>query len=457
MLALRLGLERGDGATVAAACAVLGGLSLFEADFARMGALIGQSVGMLSHLRPEPDFVEVARTADTLTAVSALILQHPAATRALVGLRRLPSAPPDTPVRATAVVLMTLAESGDARLSALRLLCDSDEPLLAAMANTVAGFVWQSVNDPDSALKAARRTLAAFDGQDEQFPWFRVVTHSLIGELCLELGRGDEAHEHFAATLTVLDRLPELNAFQTGFSAARVRFAIVLANLQRGAVDEAEQWLETALREDDDKGANLPMFSVAARAEILLARDDVEAGLSLWRQAADTLRDPNSSANRARVEAPFQQQWTLEVEAMTVIAHAQHGRLALVGQLAGSLPRVASRLILDVVNGSPMSYSDFPLCGTQLLALAVLDLDRGQRTGDERAGRSGVRLIALAERFRFNCGFEPTMSPARLRRLAEQANRPAYTEAVSAYAGLDADALRAAASAAVHDRDQFTE
>jgi tetratricopeptide (TPR) repeat protein len=414
---------------------------------------------MLSHLRPAPDFVEVARTADTLTAVSALILQHPAATRALVGLRRLPSAPPDTPVRATAVVLTTLAESGDARLSALHLLCDSDEPLLAAMANTVAGFVWQSVNDPDSALKAARRTLAAFDGHDQQFPWFRVVTHSRIGELCLELGRGDEAHEHFAATLSVLDQLPELNAFQTGFSAARVRYAMVLANLQRGAVDEAEQWLETALRENGDEGASLPMFSVAARAEILLARDEIEAGLNLWRQAADTLRDPDGPVNRPRVEAPFQEQWTLEVEAMTVIAHAQHGRLALVGQLAGSLPRVASRLILDVVNGpaTSLSYSDFPLCGTQLLALAVLDLDRSERTGDERAGRSGVRLIALAERFRFNCGFEPTMSPARLRRLAEHANRPAYTEAASAYAGLDADALRAAASAAVHDRDQFTE
>src|SRR5206468_3059186 len=157
----------------------------------------------------------------------ALVLQHPAATRVLVGLRRLPPAPPDTPARATAVVLGTVVGAREARMSALHLLCDSDEPMLAAMANTVAGFVWQSVNDPDSALKAARRTLAAFDGHEQQFPWFQIMTHSRLGELCLELGRGDEAHEHFAATLSIFDELPGLNAFQSGFSPARLRFAMV--------------------------------------------------------------------------------------------------------------------------------------------------------------------------------------------------------------------------------------
>lgn len=459
LLALRLGVERADGASVAAVCAVLGGLWMFESDFVRMTALIGQSAAILSHHRPEPPVVEVGRTAAVLTAVSALILQHPATARALVTVRRLPPAPPDTPVRATAHVLATLAKARNDQLTTLQLLCDSDEPLLAAMANTVAGFVWQSVNDPDSALKAAKRALAAFDGHDRQLPWFEVATHSRIGELCLELDRGDEAHEHFAATLSILDELPGLNAFETGSSAARVRSAMVLANLQRGAVDEAEHWLDLSLRENGNghernaDSAVLPMFGVAARAEILLARGDIDAGLRLWRQASDALRDPQ---NPARGSEPFQQSWMLEIEAMTVIAHAQHGRLALVGQLAGRLPRTASKLIADTVNGSPMSYSDFPLCGALLLALAMLELDRGRRTGDARATASGARMVALAERFRFTCGFQPTMSVARVRSLAEQADKPAYTEAVSEYAGFDVDDLRAAASAAIHARDQST-
>ena len=455
VLALRIGLERADGASVAAACAVLGALRMFEADFARMAALVRQSAALLSHYRPEPDAVEVARSAAVLSAVSALILGDPAAARALVGLRRLAPAPPDTPARAAAVVLTTLADAREDQLSALHLLCDSDEPLLAAMANIVAGFVWQSVNDPDSALKAARRTLAAFDGQDErQYPWFRVVTHSRIGELCLDLGRGDEAHEHFAATLSFVDGLPGLNVFENGFGAARVRCAMVLANLQRGAVDEAEHWLELVLREDGEESTGLPKIGAAARAEILLARGEIEAGLRLWRQAAEA---PPDLRDRAHFGEPFQQTWTLQVEAMAVVAHAQHGRLALVGRLAGHLPRAASRLITETVNSSPMSYADSPVFGTLLVGLAVLDLDRGRRTGDARATRSGVRMIALAERFRVNCGFQPTMSAAAIRHLAEDADKPAYADAMSAYAGLGADALRAAASAAVLARDQFTE
>jgi hypothetical protein len=104
-----------------------------------------------------------------------------------------------------------------------------------------------------------------------------------------------------------------------------------------------------------------------------------------------------------------------------------------------------------------MSYADSPVLGTLLVGLAVLDLDRGRRTGDGRATRSGTGMIALAERFRFNCGFQPTMSAARLRRLAEDADKQAYAEAVSQYAGLGADALRAAASAAVLARGRFIE
>ena len=454
LLALRLGLDRADGTSVAAACAVLGALWMFEADFARMAALTGQAAAALAHLRAEPRYVEVARTAAVLACVSALILRHPAAARALVALRRLPAAPPDTPARATAVVLTALVESGAEQLATLQLLCKSTDPLLAAMANTVASFVWQGVNDLDSALKAARHTLAAFDGQDRQLPWFRIVTHSRIGDLCLELGRGDEAHEHFAATLAGLDELPGFNAFERGSSASRVRCAMVLANLQRGAVDEAELWLDRVLREDGEDAAGLPMFDAVARAEILLARDEVDGGLRLWREAAEALRDPGS---RAGLDHSFHvQTWTLEVEAITVIAHAQHDRLALIGRLAGLLPRTATRLIADH-RQAPKSYEDSALFGTLLLAVALLDLDRGRRTADPRATRSGVRMIALAERFRFKSGFQPTMSAAPPARLAEEADKPAYTAAISAYAGLDPDELRATAAASILAREQFTE
>ena len=83
----------------------------------------------------------------------------------------------------------------------------------------------------------------------------------------------------------------------------------------------------------------------------------------------------------------------------------------------------------------------------------MVDLDRGARTGDERATRSGARLIALAERFRFPRNFQPTMSSARARQAAIHADRSAYDEAVSSYAGLGREELRAVALAALRGRE----
>lgn len=84
----------------------------------------------------------------------------------------------------------------------------------------------------------------------------------------------------------------------------------------------------------------------------------------------------------------------------------------------------------------------------------MADLDRGERTGDERATRSGAAMIALAERFRFLRSFQPTMSADSARRAAGQASRPAYDDAVSLYADLGREELRAAALAALRAREQ---
>lgn len=103
--ALRLGLARGDGATVAATSAVLGGVWLVESAYARMAVLNDETAWLLSHYRPEPDAVEITRTALTVCTAYGLVTGGPRASRALVALRRLPTAPPDTLIRATALAL----------------------------------------------------------------------------------------------------------------------------------------------------------------------------------------------------------------------------------------------------------------------------------------------------------------------------------------------------------------
>jgi predicted ATPase/DNA-binding SARP family transcriptional activator len=449
--ALRYGLDRADAGTVAAAAAVLGGLWIAESSFARLSALAADTARILPPFRPEAALVEATRTSLVLGAVSGFLLRGPSPARFLVGLRRLPSAPPDTFSRAAQGVVNALRGSPEADLAALRALGESDEPLLAGMANSVASYAWEQAGDLDGALAAARRSLAAFERHGSA--WLRAAAHARIGELCLqvdEAASGDDALRHLSAALSVLE------AFGAWSSANRVREAIVGANLQRGAYDEAERELKLTTPHSPDELWDMPMFDTVMRAEIALGRGDVDTGLHLWRTAAATLQDsqrPGPGGDLARLDP-----WALQVQAIAVVAHAQHGRLGLLADVTEALPATLLTLTADPgpPPGTPAASFGFAVCASLLLALAMTDIDRGQHAGDSRAASSGARMVALAERFGLQYGFWPTMSAGRIRRAAQDAGGRAYADAVSAYAGLDPEALRAAARAALAARAQVS-
>jgi predicted ATPase/DNA-binding SARP family transcriptional activator len=437
--ALRYGLARADGGAVAAAAAVLGSLWTVDSNYGRVMALGSETDRLLSHFRPGPELVEVTRTTLAMWSSYIFLLQGPRPARSLVALRRLPPAPPDSLVRAVAIVIGRAAEDR----SALYELCDSDEPLVAGVASGVVSYYWESEGDLERALQAARRTLEAFEHQ--KFPYLQAVGHSRISELCLEVERGDEARRHLTAVLPVLERLGARS------DVVGTRAWLVLANLQLGAVDEAEHWLEQTESPVDEPVGTLT-YGFGIRAEILLARGEVEAGLRLWRRAVDLVVNAEGPIFGFDDE-PGQETWILEATAVTVVAHAHHGRLDLVEELTGELPDRLSAMLTNPAENPPPYLMELPVSGALLLALAMVDLDRGARTGDERATRSGARMIALAERFRFPRNFQPTMSSARARQAATDADRPAYDEAVSSYAGLGHEDLRAAALDALRARE----
>ncbi|MEV4619956.1 BTAD domain-containing putative transcriptional regulator [Asanoa sp. NPDC049573] len=395
--ALRYGLDRADGATVAATAAMLGSLWITESSFTRLAGLAEDTAWVLSHFRPGPDLVEATRTAAVLGAMVGFVVPELSPGRALVTLRRLPPATPDTLVRAAHIALCA------PDVAALEELATRDQPLLAGIANYVLSYLWENTaNDLDRALLAARRMLDCFG--DDGPPVLRAVAHGRVGELALQVDPGDVALRHLDAALAITTEL--------GWStAARGRWALVLANLQRGAYDEAERTLD----EDTPVGAEeLAGFELCARAEIRLGRGDVDGGLRLWREAADRVRTTTGAGL-----------WPFEVEAVAVVTHARFGRLDLVGDLVRTLPGILARTLPTA------RPAEFPICGSLLLALAVT--------------RGDVRMIALAERFGLLRGFQPTMSPERIKGIARSIDGPAYADAVSAYAGLDHAGLRAAA------------
>lgn len=425
MLALRLGLARNDGAPVAAASAVLGALWIVESNVTRINALIEETAWALSHFHPGPELVEVTRSALAVSRSFALIAYGPRASRTLVALRRLPSV---STVETMAHAIATVLAAAPPDVQALLALCDSEQPLIAGVANSAISYVWEGQGDIARARKATERTLEMAEAGG--LPWPIALAHARLAELCLQLDEPLVAREHVAVALTFYEQM------DIPSEAVGLRAWMVLTNLQAGAIDEAERWLERAAPDADDHVITRA-YSFAVRAEILFARGEIEAGLLLWRRAVEDL-------GRAEHELGLETS-IFETQAVTVTAHARHGRLDLVAELVGSMTETLESMLANPMEKPPPYLMELPITGAMLLALGMVDLDRG-------AVGTGVRLIALAERFGFLRNFQPTMSPTLARQAAWDADRPAYSDAVSEYAGLGNDELRAAALVVLRGR-----
>ncbi|KOX24434.1 LuxR family transcriptional regulator [Saccharothrix sp. NRRL B-16348] len=435
--ALRSALGRDDRPTVAAVTAVLGGGWSLESNYPRLTALIRQTSRPLSRYRPEPAFVEVTRTALTVAVAYTFGAEGQGSLRTVVALRRLGLGRPDTVVRAIGWVVGALGDPPE-----VRRLCDSTEPLVAAVANAFACYHWESVGDVDAALRAARLALDVFTDRD--LPWPRSFGHGRVAEICLRVGRGAEARDHLLAALPLLQRLG------ARVDAVGVRAWLVLANLQLGDTAEAERWLDglAHVALDEEEAAESAGYDLGIRAEVRLARGEVEAGLRLWRGAVDRVRDTGVLAG-----VPFDlDPWAVQAWSVAVVAHARHGRLELVAEVADALPGLLARLLTHPLVKPPPHLVEQAICGALLVAVAMADLARARRTGDACLARSAVRMLTLAERFPFPRDFQPTMSAASVRADAERADRAAYHEAVSSYAALDRAGVRAAALDLVRER-----
>ncbi|MFD8979563.1 ATP-binding protein [Streptomyces sp. NPDC059564] len=425
VLALRHALDRTDGPTVAALTAVLAALWSTDSNYPRLAALAADTGPTLSHYHPGPECVEVARAAALLVTANLLMGSGLRALRQLVTLRRLPPAPPDTLLRATAVVLSALPEMLPPDYAVLRELCDrdGDQPLVAGLAECVATYVWEYEHDVDRALASARRMVAALAPVDN--PSMRLMGHSRLGELCLRMGRGEEAYEHLRAALEVVPRLAD------GHDYIGIRTSLLHASLQRGDPDEAEYWARQAEGDDTRQQESFYGPDFGGRAEIALARGLTEVGLRLWRGTVARL--PGADAPHGG--DPWLDPWALQLQSAAVTAHAHAGRLELVAE---SVDRLRQRL-RTLLTGPDRSPMELPVLGTVLHALGMAGLASGDA--------SGVRMIALAERLPVLREFQPTMSAERAREAAEDADRTAYRDAVSEYAALERNGLREAARA----------
>ncbi|WP_425839053.1 ATP-binding protein [Streptomyces fractus] len=413
--ALRHALDRADGPTTAAVTAVLAALWSTDSNFARLATLAADTGVPLSHYRPEPAYVEVARAAAVLCAASLIVDHAPRVVRHLVTLRRLPPAPPDTLLRAIAVVLGAVADMLPPKYDVLRELCADESPLVVSVAESVATYVWEYEHDIDRALASARRAVDVLGTVDS--PPLEVMGYSRLSQMCLTNGYGDDAYRYLRAAREALPRFGDENDY------VGIRWGFALACLQRGDPAEAETWRRRA--EAEGSAQKDPFYSpdLGVRAEIALARGDTEAGLELWRRAVARL--PVAGAEYAG--ELWHDPWALQIQATAVTAHAYAGRLEPV---ADTVDRLRALLA-----GPAAASVGLPVLGTVLHALGTAGLT-------DRRAPEAVRTLALAEHLWVLRDFHPTMSADRARRAAESADGTAYAHALAEYATLDVHDLR---------------
>lgn len=81
--------------------------------------------------------------------------------------------------------------------------------------------------------------------------------------------------------------------------------------------------------------------------------------------------------------------WVREAEAVTVVAHAQHGRLGLVRELVDALPRALATLLTHPVDS--VFLVDLPIAGALPLALGMAEMTDGARAADDSGARAAPR------------------------------------------------------------------
>jgi predicted ATPase/DNA-binding SARP family transcriptional activator len=437
-LALRHAIERGDGATVAAVGAVLAALWTFEGNYARVATLTEQTAYVVGHYRPEPELVEATRTVCALCVVNTFISQGPRAMRALVALRRLPPARPDTLARAMQVIVTEIRDAPVAENRArLLALSDSDAPLVAGLAAGVVSYMWENERDRDRALAAAERMLDML--ADAESPWLPMMARSRLAELYLLTGRGREAVTNLEIAI---QHMETIGMIPDGIG---LRWGLVMAQLQLGAYDEAERAMEIAMADMamlEDSWNIQTTFGIGASAEIHLGRGEIDEGLRLWRRASELMA---TEAVVTDIAAFGTAAWRLEVDAVCALAHLRHDRDDQVTDLVDRLADEVTELLVTPPADVPPTLMLFPLCGALMLAVGVADLHRGEP-------KTGVALIALADEFRCTRNFHPTMAPAWTRELAATADRSSYEDAVADFAGASPDELRTAARSVLRAR-----
>lgn len=367
---------------------------------------------------PTPDgLVDFVRMALMISLTNGMIFRALGTSRAFGRLKELG---PGTG-RLASTVKVLLAAAGDSwmmRHDALLELVDDPDPFTARTASTWVSQLLENDGDLAAARASARRALALCDDSDG--PWMRGLLSAQLSSFAMQAGDFDEA-DAFA-----LEAMPILQALGAAEDFTEARTVRAVIALHRGDYDEAERLLDGL--EDDEATQSIfggALTILCCRAELLLARGEVDRGLGAYADVVAVMR----SRGIPGLDLPDGfQPWVLYPQAALVATAARHGRLSAVrAQRDDMLAKMTVTLAGD-------GFIDVPITGTALFALGMWELVSGNLD-------AGSRLLAFAERFSFSRMF-PSFDWTGPAKLADPALLHVLDEDSRRAPELRSDALR---------------
>ena len=399
--ALRAAVAVPDPAATADLTAALAGFWTVRGENPRVIAITAAVDAALAGWQPEPEEIDAAVTAAAVTALNTMVGEIANAPSCLAILEQYGDR--TTEPRAKGLVAVLAAQDADDATRTLERLALIDvahgyDRESDAMARLWSAHYLENDGDPERALEETTRGLALVEDSDG--PWIRAMMHSVAGGLNAQLGKREEAARHALLAIPILD---QLEANDDGVQARSLLAGHAIAE---GGFEEAERLIQEIERLTHERtGFGGAFVTGTVRAELALAKGDVEEGLLLYRVAGKEL----AAITLPGMDRTGFEPWTLFGDAAGTTAHAIHGTGEDGSDLFERLRAKASQVL-----NPDRPRMDYPVAGMVLHGLGTWGLLK-QAMDPEDA----IRLLVLAELFAYP-QFTTTMDPARTQDEAER-------------------------------------
>jgi predicted ATPase/DNA-binding SARP family transcriptional activator len=402
---LRAAIAEGDRGSLVQLLAMLSLFWTIRGEHVRVLVLSEAVVTALRDWQPPPELTEATRAAVAVTLNNTLMIGGANSEPLFALLRQLGPGEDSNPYVTGLVRVLLASDAADpeASLERFERLANDPDRHLAAAASQWLSHERENSGDPAGAYRASQSAIAL--ARDDDGPWALAMAHGQLAELAMHLGERAAAVEHAQAALPVMRRLG------AGDDEIQLQALLVLCAIEDGRLAEAAAELDQV--EQIDEGTTTfggLAFRRICRAELLLASGDYGAGLAIYRDCAERMRE---------IEFPGfvrtgQEPWALFGDSMALTAHAHYaadGGDQAHGQALFDFCRDGALKLL----GRENPHLDYPASGLLLFALGAWALLR-----QHGAAEDALRLLALAHRFAYSRA-NPTMKWERIVAPAEAA------------------------------------